>query len=385
MKIVRIRVLEFHRQLDGRTWNPVSRWTRRSAPLLAIETDAGLTGLGEAWCRQDQVSLVLERLASQWAPVLLGSDPQLLHALAVDAQMTDGPVEAWVAAAAASAVDIALWDLRAQAAGVPLWRHLGGQSARVAVYASGGLYRDGTQSQDLAHEFAGHAQFGFTAMKMKVGALGLAADLERVCSVREAIGGDRRLWVDAVNQLTRDSAPAWCEALAQAGVAAIQAPLPFDDIGGMARVNAHMLPVIADETQWRDAGFRALLDANAVSHLQFCLGLCGGFSGALRIDDAAASHAVATTPQCHSTAILQAASLHFGAARRNVDSVEYHRFHDHLSDMLPTAMRRINDGYVDLDDQPGLGIGRPALGMQADGSEIRVYRSIALQHQTSHS
>ncbi|HEY2970049.1 MAG TPA: mandelate racemase/muconate lactonizing enzyme family protein, partial [Casimicrobiaceae bacterium] len=286
---------------------------------------------------------------------------------------------------AASAIDIALWDLAAQAAGQPLWRALGGSTGRAAVYASGGLYRDGASLKDLAHEFEAHVDQGFTAVKMKLGAFPLEADLERVRTVRDAVGDEVTLWVDAVNQLTRASAPAWCAALARVGVAAVQAPLPFDDISGMADINASLLPVIATEAEHREEAFRALVEANAVTYLQYCVGLCGGFSAAMRIDALAATHAVKSTPQCFSTAVLQAASLHLGAARENVIAVEFHRFHDHLAAALPAAMRNVKAGFVHLDDAPGLGVPPPAVGEQHAGGEVRLHRHVALHDQVSNA
>jgi L-alanine-DL-glutamate epimerase-like enolase superfamily enzyme len=384
MKIVGVKVLEFRRRLDGRSWNPTFRWHERLAPLIVIETDAGLTGVGEAWSPQPRIALVLDDLAHRCAPALLGRDPLAHASIVAELQARTASSEPWVAAAAASAIDIALWDLVAQAAGQPLWRELGGRSGRAAVYASGGLYRDGTTSSDLAREFEAYVDLGFTAAKMKLGARPLEDDLERVGSVRRAIGDDTILWVDAVNQLTRDTAPAWCRSLARAGVVAIQAPLPFEDIAGMADINASLLPVIATEAEHREETFRALLDAAAVTYLQYCLGLCGGFTGAMRIDDRAAMHRVKSTPQCFSTAVLQAASLHFGAARENVVAVEYHRFHNHLAAALPAAMKRVSSGFVHLDDAPGLGVSPPTLGEQAGGGEVRLHRGITFHDQASH-
>jgi L-alanine-DL-glutamate epimerase-like enolase superfamily enzyme len=383
MKIVGVRVLEFRRRLDGHSWNPAFRWHERRAPLLVIETDAGLSGVGEAWSRQPQIGLVLDDLADRCAPVLLGRDPLARASIARQLEARGASPEPWVPAAAASAIDVALWDLAAQAAGQPLWRALGGRSGRAAVYASGGLYRDGTTLSDLAGEFEAYANLGFTAMKMKIGALPLEADLERVRSVRYAIGDNIVLWVDAVNQLTRSTARAWCGSLARAGVAAIQAPLPFDDIDGMAGINASLLPVIATEAEHREEMFRALLDTAAVTYLQYCLGLCGGCTGAMGIDALAARRRVETTPQCFSTAVLQAASLHFGAARENVVAVEFHRFHDHLAAALPAAMKRVRSGFVHLDDTPGLGVQPPTPGEQPGGGEVRLHRSIRLEDQAS--
>jgi L-alanine-DL-glutamate epimerase-like enolase superfamily enzyme len=215
--------------------------------------------------------------------------------------------------------------------------------------------------------------------------LPLEADLERVRSVRDAIGDGVTLWVDAVNQLTRASAPAWCAALARVGVAAIQAPLPFDDVSAMADINVSLLPVIATEAEHREEAFRVLVEAKAVTYLQYCVGLCGGFSGATRIDALAATHAVNSTPQCFSTAVLQAASLHLGAARGNVIAVEFHRFHDHLAAALPAAMRNVKAGFVHLDDAPGLGVSLPILGKQPCGGEVRLHRHIALHDQASNA
>ena len=383
MKIVRVQVLEFHRRLDGTAWNPTFRWNERRAPLLVIETDAGVAGVGEAWSRQAECAQVLDCLAEHWAPALLGNDPREPASLVTQLESAIPLTQTWVDAAAASAVDIALWDLAARAAGMPLWQALGGRSGRAAVYASGGLYRDGATLDDLAREFAGYADLGFNAMKMKIGALSFEADIERVRCVRAALGDRCVLWVDAVNQLTRELAPAWSEALAALGVAAIQAPLKADDLAGMAIVNQRM-PVVANEAEFCEARFGELLDARSVGYLQFCLGLCGGFTAATRIDQNARAHAIKSTPQCFSTAILQAASLHFGAARENVAMVEYHRFHDHLSAALPAAMKSIQQGCVLLDDAPGLGVPPPSPGPQSGGGEVRSHRNVEVRHYARH-
>jgi L-alanine-DL-glutamate epimerase-like enolase superfamily enzyme len=373
MRIAKVEVLEFHRTLDGRSWNPTFRWHERRAPLVVLETDSGLRGVGEAWSRQVDIDRVLAALAQRSAPVLIGGG--VADARAHVARGFASAVD-WVGAAAASAVDLALWDLEAQARGAPLWRTLGGRDGRVAVYASGGLYRDGATLDDLSREFAGYAEAGFTAAKAKIGALSLDDDLARVRAARRALGAEPTLWVDAVNQLDRARAPAWCDALAEAGVAAIQAPLAFDDVPGMANLTARHLPVIATEAEHRETAFAALLDAGAVSHLQYCLGLCGGPTGAHALDARAQAHGVTTTPQCFSTAVMQAASLHFAAAHRNVVTAEYHRFHDHLADLLPAAMTRIEHGYVRLDDAPGLGVAPPRIGPQSGGGEVRLHASL---------
>jgi L-alanine-DL-glutamate epimerase-like enolase superfamily enzyme len=363
MRIARVTVLEFRRTLDGRSRNPTMRWTERRAPLLLLQGEEGLIGVGEAWSRQSEIAHVLDYLAAVGSE-LVGRE------VSRDAK---GP--AWVAPAAASAIDMALCDLRAKREGLPLWRFLGGQRARVAVYASGGLYRDGATDADLAREMRRYVANGFTAVKMKVGALPLADDVRRVRAVREAIGS-ATLWVDAVNQLAPDDALAASRAFAQSGAQAIQAPVAFDDVKTMARINHHALPVIAAEDLYEIARFQALVDADAVACLQFCLGVAGGFTGGARLAAMAAARGLPSTPQCFSTAVMQAASLHFGAAHRSVATVEYHCFHDHLAALLPDTMRTVVDGHVTLADSPGLGIGDVAPGPQPCGGEITVHADI---------
>jgi L-alanine-DL-glutamate epimerase-like enolase superfamily enzyme len=234
------------------------------------------------------------------------------------------------------------------------------------------LYRDATTSADLARELAGYVEDGFEAVKMKIGALPLPDDLDRVRAVRAAIGPGtdvvgrrgravercyRALLVRSVERIRRRRDPG-------AGAAS--------DIDTMALVN-RTLPVIAAEGEHTHARFAALLDANAVTYLQFCLGLCGGAAGGSRLDALAHDRGIASTPQCFSTAIMQAASLHFGAARSNVGVVEFHRFHDHLADLMPPTMRTVVDGRVRLGEAPGLGLDPLSLGLQADGGEIVVH------------
>ena len=252
------------------------------------------------------------------------------------------------------------------------------------MYASGGLYRDGATPTDLEREFEGYRSLGFTAAKMKIGALSLDEDLARVRAVRQAMG-NAVLWVDAVNQLDGRIAPAWCRALAQAGVAAIQAPLPFDDVAGMLDINASLLPVIAGESEHDVRAFRALVDERAVTYLQYCLGLCGGFTGAMQLDGMAKARGLKSTPQCFSTAVLQAASLHWGAACGNVIAVEHHRFHDHLAAALPDAMKRVESGFVRVGDAPGLGVSPPKLGEQPGGGTVRLHARRNLDTESHHA
>lgn len=370
MKITRVEVLHFSRQLDGRAWNPAFRWNERQAPLLVIECDHIFQGIGEAWAGYGSVQETLEILSNEVAPRLLGFE---FFATADIGGLTHDKseyCESKARCAAWSAADIALWDVFSRAIGQPLWKMLQGESSQAKVYASGGLYRDDYSLEELAAETAGYRARGFDSMKMKVAGLSPAQDLERVVTVREALGANGDLWIDGVNQWRVPDAIAFWKLVENSRVQAVQSPIPADDVSGLAALNADIFPVIAAEAEYRQPVLQGLLDAGAVTYLQFCLPLCGGFTGAKRLDEMAARYGVKTTPQCFSTVIAQAAVLHFAAASSNVVAAEYHCFHDHLAHLFIGDAGKVHQGYACAGNAPGLSVSIPALGTQADGSVI---------------
>lgn len=386
MKIERATILEFRRELDGHSWNPAFRWAEKRAPLFRIQVDSGLTGIGEAWSRYVASEAVISYLSNVVAPLLVGQTISEREDISTVAQRLAAPAEnSWVAAAASSAVEIALWDVLTKHRGIAVWQALGGQSGTVPVYASGGLYRDDETLADLVREMQSYVDLGYRAVKMKVGGLSLHEDLERVRTVREAIGKNVVLWVDAVNQLNRRDAWTWCESLAKHGVMAIQSPLADHDVEQMASLNKGALPVIASEAEFRQSVFQQLVDFGAVTHLQFCVGLVGGFTGGLRLDALAASNGISITPTCYSTAILQAATLHVAAASANIVYAEVHQFHDHLTSLLPPGMRGVTDGKMQLAAAPGLGLSPFRIGSQPDGGEIKVRSDLGSRHFAAES
>lgn len=364
MRIVRAEVLEYVRQLDGRSWNPVSRWTERRAPIVVVETDDGLRGQGEAWSRQEEIGRVLDALARSLRSSVVGrsfDDADAIASLGISdaadaADAADGVDAAggvdWPQSAAASAIDIALWDALARTRRCPLWKMLGSPSGPVRVYASGGLYRDGCNARDLAREIARYRDEGFRDVKIKVGGSTLAADVERIAAARSAMASEGVLWVDAVNRLHSGNALDCAIAYREAGAGAIQAPVAFDDDATMARIGRDALPVIAGESAFGIDTFERLLDGARVALLQLNVGLCGGFTGATRIARIAASRGVPVTVQAHGTAVLLDASLQWGAAN-HAQSVEFHRFHDHLQDAAWMASHPVHSGAIALPDSAG--------------------------------
>ena len=162
---------------------------KRDVGIVKITTDDGLVGWGEGSADVDHL-----------APLLIGEDPMDRNGLWERCfhSMYNANNFVGFGGSALSAVDIALWDLAGKAAGLPVCDLLGGRVRnRVAVYATGLYYTEGEFPERLLEEARGYADAGYTGMKTKVGGLSVEEDVRRVAAIRETIGFDVHLMVDA--------------------------------------------------------------------------------------------------------------------------------------------------------------------------------------------
>ena len=357
MQIEGLSVYALEKTLDGSVYNPLTRWTRKTAVIVRVHAEDGARGLGECWLYGTELDSLVAHLKADIGPRLIGRDAFATEGLWDDIWADTVLSARWgLTACALSGVDMALWDLKARVLGLPLYRLLGAARERVPVYASGGLYGDDKGVDELAEEMTGYTARGFRAVKMKVGALSLDEDAARVQAVREAIGRETRLMVDAVYTQSVRQARRLAARLAPLDIHWLQAPVWATDVDGMARVNRDgLVPVAGVEAECRPEAFRRLITEGAVSYLQCAVTACGGITRALRLIDLAAAWHLPSTLQCASTAIATAASLHLAAARRGVESVEVHMFHRLLNAHLPDGTLAPVDGA--LPPPPGAGLG----------------------------
>lgn len=284
--------------------------TARQALLVEIMTDDGLSGWGEAYGPVPVCRAVIEEL---YAPRLVGRDPMAQAALCHE--LSHGTPADW-AVASLSAIDVALWDLKGQALGLPIYALLGGPFRTEArAYATGLFHRRvPDQARALADEAAGYAAEGFRAMKLKVG-FGLAEDVRHVEAVREAIGPDRLLAIDANEAYDVATAVRLGRLLAAHDIAWFEEPIPHDDHAGYREVrNGVPMPVAAGESERSRQGYHDLLARRAVDVLQPDVRGCGGFLDALHVASAAAAASIAVYPHMFGTAINLFATLQLLAA-----------------------------------------------------------------------
>ena len=228
-----------------------------------------------------------------------------------------------VAFNAMSAVDTALWDLKARLLGVPLVTLLGDARDEVPAYGSGGFtsYGEG----ELAAQLESWADAGFRSVKMKVGR-DPAQDIVRVRTARRAIGDRTALFVDANGAYSRKLSLAQALAFAESDVTWFEEPVSSDDLPGLHFVRDRVPPgmdVAAGEYGYTPVYFHRMLEAGAVDVLQADATRCGGFSGFLLAAALVEARSMELSAHC-----APSLHVHACAALRHVRHLEY--FHDHV-------------------------------------------------------
>jgi D-arabinonate dehydratase len=320
--------------------------------LVDVHTDEGVTGT--ALCAAGAA-----RFAVPLRDRLLGEDPR--DAARTWHRMFTGwrkPVAKGDAVAAIGAVDNALWDLRGQVLGLPVYRLLGGFRSRVPAYAAGGYYEDGKGPEQLAEEMLRFVSAGYRAVKMKVGGATIREDVRRVAAVREAIGPDIQLMVDANNAWTAAEALTFGRAVEEFDLTWFEEPCWPDDHAGMAfLVERLAMPIATGEIEFTRWGFRDLIERRAVEIVQADPETCGGLTEWVRIATLASAHHLVVAP--HGNHYVGAHAL---AAVDNGLIVESYAGLSPWQDEFLGGIAFV-DGELVLPETPGLGIviDRPAL------------------------
>jgi L-alanine-DL-glutamate epimerase-like enolase superfamily enzyme len=230
---------------------------------------------------------------------------------------------AGIASMAISAIDIALWDLKARLLDLPLLTLLGAARDSVPIYGSGGF--TSYSERQLRDQLSGWVQQGIPRVKMKIGR-DAKADVGRVQAARNAIGRETELFVDANGAYSRKQALAQAEKFAELDVTWFEEPVSSDDLLGLRLLRDWApagMEIAAGEYGYDSGYFRRMLAAGAVDVLQSDATRCGGITGFLQAAALCEAHHIPlsahTAPTVH---------MHLGCAATPVRHLEY--FHDHV-------------------------------------------------------
>jgi L-alanine-DL-glutamate epimerase-like enolase superfamily enzyme len=340
---------------------------KSDATLIRVETDKGLVGLGAALGSPPVVKAIVEH---ELQPECVGEDPLFSEriyermyngsrsepALARGVPQPDESRRRGMAMEAIAGVDIAVWDVKAQALGVPLYQALGAVRRSVRGYASGGW----APGREAEAELGGYAAKGFTAAKMRVvGRDGFSIErcLARVEAARRGIGPGVELMVDAHGSLEVAVAIKLAKALEPYDIAWFEEPVSPDDRVGQAEVRrATTIPIASGEREFTRFDFQELLAHRAIDIAQPDVARAGGLTEIRRIAALTSTHGVRLAPHAWGSGVLFAASLHVAMSAANCHILEV------TQGYMPMMWELFNepfdirpDGTVHAPDRPGLG------------------------------
>ena len=344
-------------------------WVRqRSATLVEVHTDEGVSGWGEAFAQGlEPPQIAATVIDKALRPLVTGAnalDVEVLWHRMYDMTRDYGRKGSVVAAI--SAVDIALWDIAGKFHGVPVHSLLGGAfRTRVQPYATGFYRIHGQGEADrLADEALRHLDAGFSHMKVKLG-YGVDDDLACMRAIGKAIQGKPvALMIDTNHAYGRAEALRLGRALSDFNLRWYEEPVAPEDIAGYVEMRQKLtMPIAGGENEHTLFGYRELLGAHAVDIAQPDVGSCGGITAARHIVALAHAHGIQVNPHVWGSAVAQAASLQVIAAvppahhslYAQAPILEYDRSSHPFREQLVDQPVRQVDGWVDVPARPGLG------------------------------
>jgi D-galactarolactone cycloisomerase len=369
MKITGIKTYVLQQLIDGNSFGWSQRVTnRRQAVICEVSTDEDIQGVGEAFYFGGPAKIAADIITDVYGPLLMDKDPfdtsviwDCLYNWTRDQGMKG------VAVSALSAIDIALWDIKGKALELPVFKLLGGAYRNKARTYATGLYEpqnvpDVTQA--LVNEALGYKKEGFSGMKLKVG-YGIAKDVAYVKAIREAIGEDIYLMVDANHAHNSSEAIELARKIERFDIHWFEEPVPPEDLDGYREVRKKSEILIAGgECEYTRYGFRNLINLRAVDILQPDLCAAGGFTEMMKITAMASAANIPLIPHVWGTNVGLAASLQFFAGLPHFPErrfpaepfFEYDRSPHPFREEVTLEKFALKEGYLDIPDRPGLGV-----------------------------
>ncbi|MBI1244066.1 MAG: mandelate racemase/muconate lactonizing enzyme family protein [Alphaproteobacteria bacterium] len=321
--------------------------------LVRITTDQGLEGIGVTY-HEVGGEATRELIVHNMAPKLIDRDPlqseviwqEFFHYLR-------GVGRKGLMYCALSAIDIALWDLKGKIAGLPVCTLLGGNATKVPVYASGGWtsYSD----DELVDEMRGMVDRGFRTVKFKVGFDGgrnIRRDAVRVRKVREAVGPDIQILVDANNCFDAATAVQLANRIREYDIAYFEEPVFADDIPGLARFKKGTdIPLATGEHEYTKFGVRDLLVNEAADLVQVDGARAGGYTEMLKCAALTQAWNVKFAPHA-----MENVHLHLAAAVPNALFLERLLMFEEITGLVFKDAPKPLDGFMHVPNRPGLAL-----------------------------
>lgn len=337
----------------------IQSFVKQETIFVEIETEDGLAGIGYSYTIGTGGRAVLELLRADLVPLLIGEDAGQIEAIWQKLfWATHGTAVGAITSLALAAVDTALWDLRGKALNEPLWKLAGGASRTVPLYDTEGGWLH-LSIEELVAGARTSKQQGWPGVKIKVGKPRPHEDLERLRAVRQAVGSDLDIMVDANQSLTFAEALRRARLFEELDLYWFEEPLPAEDMRGHVRLaSAAAIPIAVGESIYSPSHFREYLAAGAVDIIQPDVARIGGITPWLKTAHLAETFNVRVAPH-----FLMELHVSLAAAVPNALYVEH----------IP-QLRRLTHGEMEIVDGMAVAPDLPGIGIAWDTDMIRHLR-----------
>ena len=342
-----------------------SQWeySNRKICIVKVVCDNGLTGWGEGYGPADVIKESVDYIKTN----VIGMSP--LQTDLIWSKMfrrVHDYARSGVFLSAISAIDVALWDIKGKYHKLPISTLLGGSfRERIRPYATGLYFSSSkTLTEDLCKEAKGYVVNGFKSIKMKVG-LNITEDLKNIKAVRNTIGFDVELMIDANHAYSFDEALRLSKKLENMDIKWFEEPLSPEFYDQYADFKSKsLIPVAAGECEYLRYGFQKLLNKNCVDFLQLDICSCGGLTEAKRIAALSSSNGVKVIPHTWGSGIAFFAAINFisnlepipGRLYNEDAYIEYDQTENKIRENIIKNNIEMSDGYIKVNNKPGLGI-----------------------------
>ncbi len=353
MQVSEVIVTKLHTKRQRAIRNGLYTYSESGSALVRVRTKEGIEGIGWANGHNGAHNVIYE------AALALGQ-----HAVGLDVTDTE---RLWdrmfqpklfgrrgLTLRAMSAIDNAMWDAAGKSLNLPLWKMLGGFRQRVPAYIAGGYYMEGKSLEDLADEMRTKVAIGAKYVKMKIGGAPVREDAERVRAVREAVGPDIEIMIDANNAYSPLEALKIARMVEQYEPYWFEEPVHAEDYEGLAQVRAGTsIPIATGENEYSRYGFRDLIASGGADILQADATVMGGITEWRHVASLASAHRIPMAP--HGSALLH---VHLVAGVSNGLIVESGMpdLKDRGKGMFLESLTLDSDGMMTAPDRPGIGV-----------------------------
>jgi L-alanine-DL-glutamate epimerase-like enolase superfamily enzyme len=346
-KIERVEVLMVDLKPKVKRVDAIQSFVSQETPIVRIFCDDGAIGTGYTYTIGTGGHAIVDLIARHLAPRVIGRDPAFIEAIWRDLLFhTHATSVGAITSLALCAIDTALWDIRCRGSGKPLHVEAGGAQASVPLYTTEGGWLQ-IEAAALVEDALRAKAAGFGGSKIKVGRPA-HQDISRLAALRDAVGSDFEIMVDANQAFTVEAAIRRARLYEPFDLAWYEEPLPADDVEGHARLcSATTLPVAIGESIYSVLHFREYLQRGACSIVQADVARIGGVTPWLKVAHLAESFNVAICPH-----FLMELHVGLACAVPNAAWIEYIP----QLDLLTEYGMSIENGRAVPSDEPGLGI-----------------------------